>query len=153
MTKPGAMLRRSATALFAVAVLAIHVPSNALAFGGHGGGGGFHGGGMGGFHAGAGAFHGGMGAFHGGGAGAFHGGVGGFHGSAGGFNGGFVGPRGGTFGSRFAGHRPGFHRFDHRFVRRHFFAPGFAGLGFWAYSDWDDGCYVWTPYGYRWVYY
>jgi hypothetical protein len=121
------MLRRVAATFGACLALGAitYLPTDAVAFGGHGGGGmgGFHGGGMGGFHGG------GMGGFHGGGVGAFHGGMGGFHH---GFDGRFVG---------------------HNFHGRRFIGPGF-GFGGWGWGwGWGDSCYVWTPYGYQWVCY
>jgi hypothetical protein len=123
------ILRRTVIALAAGVALgvAVYLPTEAMAFG-HGGGG------MGGFHGGMGGFHGGMGGFHGG--------MGGFHGRGGDR---FVGDRFG--GHRFDGDRFDGHRFfHHRFFGRRFFGPGFA-FGGW---DWDDdGCWVWTPYGYR----
>jgi hypothetical protein len=87
---------------------------------------------------------------------AFGHGVGGHGGfSRGGFGGigvahGFRAP--GFAGHGFIGHRfgPGFHA--RRFAR--FGVPAFAlglGLGYGAYGYYDDACYAWTPYGYRWV--
>jgi hypothetical protein len=80
--------------------------------------------------------------------------------SAGRGGGGHVGFRDGGFGHRgFVGRGigaprafvgPGFHH--HRFAR--FGAPLIGlglGLGYGAYSYYNDPCYVWTPYGYRWV--
>jgi hypothetical protein len=106
------------------------IPTGALAFG-HGGGGG-HGGFGGGFHGGFGE-------------GGFSRGFAGHGFGGGGFSRGFAG-RG--FGGR--GFGPGFH--GQRFAR--FGAPGIGlglGLGYGVYSDYSDGCYAWTPYGYRWV--
>jgi hypothetical protein len=132
------MLGKIATAFFACMSLGAiaYLPTDAMAFGGHGGGG------MGGFHGG------GMGGFHGGGVGGFHGGMGGFHGAG---MGGFRGTMGRDrfFGGHDFGHRQlAAHRFDHR----RFFGPGFA-FGGWGWGwDWgDDSCYVWTPYGYQWI--
>jgi hypothetical protein len=83
----------------------------------------------------------------------------------GGFSHGGVG--GGGIGRSFAGH--GVVGAPHTFAGRGFvgrgFAPGFRrhrfarfgapliglGLGLGAYSYYNDACYVWTPYGYRWV--
>ena len=50
------------------------------------------------------------------------------------------------------GFEPSFRR--HRFAR--FGAPAIGlglglGLGLGAYGYYDDACYEWTPYGYRWV--
>jgi hypothetical protein len=135
------MLRKIAITLAAASLLgAASIPTDALAFG-RGGGGGGHGG------------------FGGGGFG--HGGFGG-----GGFSRGFTGGGGvarsfaapgvvgapHSFGGRgFVGHdfRPGFR--GHRFAR---FGVPFGlglGLGYGAYSYYGDECYAWTPYGYRWV--
>jgi len=140
------MLRKIAIALAAASLLgAASIPTDALAFG-RGGGGGGHGG------------------FGGGGFG--HGGFGG-----GGFSRGFTGGGGvarsfaapGVVGRNFAvaphsfagrsfvgrGFGPGFR--GHRFAR---FGVPFGlglGLGYGAYSYYGDSCYAWTPYGYRWV--
>jgi hypothetical protein len=140
-------LRRLAVALTAsVALAAASVPTDALAFGGHGGGGfgGGHigGGGFGGGHFGGGGFGGHMGGFGGG-----HFGGGGFGGHVGRFGGpGFVG-RGfvgrGFAGRGFAG--PGFHRgFVGRGFRRGF---AFGGLGWgWGGWGWDWPGYYCDPY-------
>jgi hypothetical protein len=116
------MLRRIAIALVAASLLgAASIPTVALAFG--------HGvGGDGGF---------------------WHGGFGGI-GVAHGFTGpGVVGGPHISAGHAFVGHRfgPGFHA-------RRFGVPAFVlglGLGYGAYRYYDDACYAWTPYGYRWV--
>ena len=117
------MLRKTVTALLAVASVGVAMPTMALARGGGGGGhggGGFHGGGFGGS------------SFHGGFAGGYHGGMA-FH------DGGF---RGGEF------HGRGFDR-DRDFGRR--FGFGFGGYlpydyyDNYAYGDtyYDNGsCYV-----------
>jgi hypothetical protein len=95
------------------------------------------------------------------------GGRGGGVGHGGGFGGGGFG-RGGGFargfppgltgrgfvGRRFAG--GGFDRGFHgrHFGRRFFGGPVFGlglGLGYGAYGYYDDACYAWTPYGYRWI--
>jgi hypothetical protein len=135
------MLRKIAIALAAASLFGVaSVPTDALAFG-HGGGGGGHGG------------------FGGGGFG--HGGFGG-----GGFSRGFTG--GGSVARSFAapgiagaphtfaghglvgrGFAPGFHH--HRFAR---FGVPFGlglGLGYGVYSNYNDPCYAWAPYGYTWV--
>jgi hypothetical protein len=74
---------------------------------------------------------------------------------------------GGGFGHRSFG-APGFVGAPHTFSGRGFVGHGFRGhrfarfgvpaavglglgLGFGAYSYYDDPCYAWTPYGYRWV--
>src|SRR6266436_6612274 len=136
------MLRKIAIALAAASLLgAASIPTDVLAFG-RGGGGGGHGG------------------FGGGGFG--HGGFGG-----GGFSRGFIG--GGGVARSFAA--PGvvgrnFAVAPHTFVGRGFVGPGFhrhrfarfgvpfglgLGLGYGVYSYYNDPCYAWTPYGYRWV--
>jgi hypothetical protein len=39
-----------------------------------------------------------------------------------------------------------------RFARGFLFGPAIGfGLGYGAYSYYDDSCYAWTPYGYTWV--
>jgi len=80
-------------------------------------------------------------AFGGHGGGGMHGGAMGFHGGMGSLHGGI----GHVAGNRFAGHHFAGHRFHHRFVGRRLFAPGLI-FGAW---NWGDGCWMWTPYGYR----
>src|SRR5215472_11511595 len=120
------MLGKFATAIVACVSLGAiaYLPTDAIAFGGHGGGG------MGGFHGGMGGFHGGMGGFHGGMAGFHGGGMGGFHGAVG---------RDRFFAGHNFGHR---HFVAHRFDHRRFFGPGFA-FGGWGWGWGDDSCYVW----------
>ena len=124
------MLRKIAIALAATSLVgAASIPVNALAAG-HGGGG----------HWGGGFGHGGFGG------GGFAG-----HGVARSFAspGVVAAPR--TFAGRgFVGRgfEPGFRH--HRFAR--FGVPAIGlGLGLGAYGYYDDACYAWTPYGYRWV--
>jgi hypothetical protein len=53
---------------------------------------------------------------------------------------------------RFAGRYFAGRGFERGFHGRRF-ARGFIGLGlgYGAYSYYDDSCYAWTPYGYTWV--
>ena len=121
-----AMLRRIAIVLAATSLMgAAAIPADALAAEHHGGGGFSHGGLGGGSFAARGVAR----SF------ATPGVVGGPRTFA---RGGFAG----------RGFEPGFRR--HRFAR--FGLPVFGlGLGLGAYGYYDDPCYAWTPYGYRWV--
>jgi hypothetical protein len=151
------MLGKIVIAFAAVTLLgAASIPTDAVAFGhGVGGGGGGH------ASFGGGGF--GRGGFGGGGfARGFAGG--GFAGGARGFAAPGIAGRnvGGGVASGFAGRgfagrdfdRRGFERGfrGRRFARGFLFGPAFGlGLGYGAYSYYDDSCYAWTPYGYTWV--